>query len=163
MTGKRGAGSAAPGKDRVGIVVPPPAYPLAGLGVAWLLQWAAPLPGAPAWLRLSGGVLAILAVAFALWAVATLVRARTPVDPYRPTTAVVETGPYRRTRNPIYLAFTAGMLGIGLALGWTWSFLVAPLVFVALDILVVRREEAYLSGKFGDAYAGYRQRVRRWL
>lgn len=120
--------------------------------------WAVPLP-----VRIAGAAVALLAVAFALWAVATLLRHRTPFDPYRPTTAIVVEGPFGRTRNPIYLAFGLGALGIGLAAGLPWSVATAPLALVALDRLVVRREERYLAGKFGDEYETYRRDVRRWL
>lgn len=150
--------------DRVGIVVPPPLYPLAGLGAAWALQQLVPPPWAvPLSVRIAGAAVAVLAIAFALWAVATLLRHKTPFDPYRPTTAIVVVGPFRRTRNPIYLAFGFGALGIGLAAGLWWSVATAPLVLLALDRFVARREERYLAGKFGAEYETYRRAVRRWL
>jgi len=150
-------------KDRVGIVVPPPAYPLAGLAASWALQRWLPLPAVPLAARVAGAALAVAAVALALWAVATLARHRTPVDPYRPTLRVVRAGPYAWSRNPIYLAFALGEAGIGLALGWWWVLALGPLVLLALHLLVVRREEAYLAGKFGAAYEEYRASTRRWL
>jgi protein-S-isoprenylcysteine O-methyltransferase Ste14 len=158
-------GSSAPAPDRVGIVVPPPVYALAGLGAAFLLQrWLPPPWPVPLAARVAGVVVAALAIALALWAVRSLFRHRTPLDPYRPTTAIVQDGPYRRSRNPIYLAFGFGVLGIGLAAGWWWSVGTAPAVLVALDrLVVVRREERYLAGKFGAVFAAYRTRVRRWL
>lgn len=150
--------------DRVGIVVPPPLYALAGLAVAYALQvLAAPPWAVPVAVRITGAAVAVLAVAFAVWAMVTLIRRRTPFDPYRPTTAIVAEGPYRRTRNPIYLAFGFGVLGIGLAAGWGWSLAAAPVVLLALDRFVVRAEERYLAGKFGAEYEAYRRTVRRWL
>ena len=150
--------------DRVGIVVPPPLYALAGLGAAYGLQvWATPPWPVPVAMRLAGAAVAVLAVAFAVWAVVTLLRRRTPFDPYRPTTAIVADGPFRRTRNPIYLAFGFGVLGIGLAAGWWWSVAAAPVVVLALDRFVVQAEERYLAGKFGPEYEAYRRSVRRWL
>jgi protein-S-isoprenylcysteine O-methyltransferase Ste14 len=152
------------GRDRVGILVPPPAYALLGLGAAYLLdRWASPPWPVPTHLRLAAAGLALLAIAVALWALLALVRRGTPFDPYRPTTALVADGPYRWSRNPIYLAFPLGVLGIGLAAGWWWSLATAAAVFAALDALVVRREERYLKGKFGAEYESYRRRVRRWL
>lgn len=150
--------------DRVGIVVPPPLYALAGLAAAYALQRLAWPPWAvPVAVRIAGAAVAVLAVAFAVWAMVTLIRRRTPFDPYRPTTAIVAEGPYRRTRNPIYLAFGFGVLGIGLAAGWWWSLAAAPVVLLALDRFVVRAEERYLAGKFGAEYDAYRRSVRRWM
>lgn len=154
----------APAPDRVGIVVPPPVYALAGLAFAYVLhRWLVPLGAVPLLVRVAAAALAVLAIALALWAVVSLLRRRTPFDPYRPTTAIVADGPFRRTRNPIYLAFGLGVLGIGLAAGWWWSVATAPAVVLALDRFVVRKEERYLAGKFGAAYEDYRARVRRWL
>lgn len=150
-------------RDRVGILVPPPAYPLAALAAGWALQRWLPLPAVPPAARVAGAALAAAAVAVALWAVATLVRHRTPLDPYRPTTAIVRAGPYAWSRNPIYLAFAVGEAGIGLALGWWWPLALAPLVLLLLHVRVVRREEAYLARKFGAEYEAYRQRTRRWI
>jgi protein-S-isoprenylcysteine O-methyltransferase Ste14 len=150
--------------DRVGIVVPPPLYAVAGLGAAYALQvWATPPWAVPVALRMAGAAIALLAVASAVWAVATLLRRGTPFDPYQPTTALVSQGPFRLTRNPIYLAFGLGVLGMGLAAGWWWSAATAPLVLLALDRFVVRAEERYLGGKFGAEYEAYRRAVRRWF
>lgn len=150
--------------DRVGIVVPPPLYALAGLAAAYALQrLATPAWAVPVAVRTTGAAVAFLSVAFAVWAMVTLIRRRTPFDPYRPTTAIVAEGPFRRTRNPIYLAFGFGVLGIGLAAGWWWSFAAAPAVLLALDRFVVRAEERYLAGKFGAEYEAYRRAIRRWM
>jgi protein-S-isoprenylcysteine O-methyltransferase Ste14 len=92
-----------------------------------------------------------------------VVRWRSTIDPYRPTTALVQSGPYRFSRNPIYVAFVLAEAGLGLAFGWWWALGLSPAVALALDVRVVRREEAYLDGKFGQAYQDYRGRVRRWL
>jgi protein-S-isoprenylcysteine O-methyltransferase Ste14 len=149
--------------DRVGILVPPPVYPLLGLLAAFLLEDGWHLGGVPEAVRIAGAALALACIAFALWALATLLRHRTPVDPYRATLAIVTAGPYRWSRNPIYLAFAVAVAGIGLAAGWLWSLVVAPVVLLALYWFVVRKEEAYLAGKFGDEYAAYQAQVRRWL
>jgi protein-S-isoprenylcysteine O-methyltransferase Ste14 len=148
--------------DRVGLVVPPPAYPLGGLALAWLLQKFAPLPPVPVPVRAVGTVLLALAAGLALWAAWTLLRHRTPIDPYRPTTTLVQTGPFRRSRNPIYVAFIAAHVGLGLAFAGWWALPVAPFVALALA-RVVRREEQYLARKFGPAYDPYLRRTRRWL
>ena len=80
-----------------------------------------------------------------------------------PTTAIVTDGPYRFTRNPIYLGMFLGLVGLAIAFDNLW--LLAMLVPFALAIRygVVAREETYLEGKFGEVYTAYRSRVRRWL
>lgn len=150
-------------RDRVGILVPPPLYPLAALGASWALERWAPLPDVPLAGRVAGLLVAVAAVALALWAAATLLRHRTPVDPYRATKALVDQGPYARTRNPIYLALVLGAVGIGLAAGWLWAVPLSLFAGVLLHVVVVLREERYLASKFGEAYASYRSRVRRWV
>jgi protein-S-isoprenylcysteine O-methyltransferase Ste14 len=81
----------------------------------------------------------------------------------RPTTAIVERGPYRFTRNPIYMGMFGGLIGLGIAFDNLWL----PLMLVPFALVirygVVAREEAYLERKFGDAYRQYRARVRRWV
>jgi protein-S-isoprenylcysteine O-methyltransferase Ste14 len=84
-------------------------------------------------------------------------------DPRTPTPELIVGGPYRFSRNPIYLGMTLLQAGIGLALGNLWIvLLLAPVLFV-LQRAVIEPEETYLARRFGEAYAGYRARVRRWL
>jgi protein-S-isoprenylcysteine O-methyltransferase Ste14 len=85
------------------------------------------------------------------------------VDPREATTAVVESGPFRYTRNPAYVAFTVAYLGISLLAGSRWPLLLLPVVLVVVDRGVIHREERYLDARFGSDYSGYRRRVRRWL
>ena len=87
----------------------------------------------------------------------------TNVNPTLPTTAIVENGPFRLTRNPLYLGLTLIYVGLSFFLNTWWSlFLLIP-VWLVMHFLVVRREEAYLQRKFGQSYLAYCQRVRRYL
>lgn len=87
----------------------------------------------------------------------------TNVNPTQPTTTIVEAGPFRFTRNPLYLGLTLIYIGLSLLLNTWWSvFLLVP-VWVLMHRFVVRREEAYLERKFGGTYLDYRRRVRRYL
>ena len=146
------------------IIRPPLAWGLAVIaGLA--LNWLAPLPLLPAdlpagWL---GAMVFVLALALVAWAIVTITRAGSNVPTNLPTTTIVESGPYRFTRNPIYLAMFLGL--VGLAIAFDNLLLLMMLVPFALVIRngVVAREEAYLERKFGDVYRGYRARVRRWL
>ncbi len=80
-----------------------------------------------------------------------------------PTTAIVETGPYRFTRNPIYLGMFLGLVGLAIAFDSLWLLVMLVPFTLAIRYGVVAREEAYLERKFGDAYRQYRARVRRWV
>jgi protein-S-isoprenylcysteine O-methyltransferase Ste14 len=93
----------------------------------------------------------------------TFRRARTAILPTRPASQLVDGGPYRFTRNPMYTGLTTAYVGAAALLDSVWPLLLLPLVLAALVRLVVRREEAYLRGAFGAEYAAYQARVRRWL
>jgi len=77
--------------------------------------------------------------------------------------ALVTGGPYRFSRNPIYLGFVLILAGFPLFSGTVWGAILVPVLILNLNNLVIQHEEAYLEKKFGEAYAGYRSRVRRWL
>jgi protein-S-isoprenylcysteine O-methyltransferase Ste14 len=119
------------------------------------------LPSLPA--RLLGVFLIAASGALAIPAKKAMRRAGTNINPNLPATAMVTDGPFRYTRNPLYLSLAALYAGLALLIGAVW-----PLVWLApLMILVhwgvVRREERYLEAKFGDAYRAYKARVRRWI
>ena len=134
------------------------------LVVAWLLHLVAPLPlplsGARVWL---GVLLVAAAVALMAWAVTTMRRAHTTVIPWEEVSRLVTEGPFRFSRNPIYLADALAYLGVTLLVGSWWPLLVFPAVLLAMLRLVISREEEYLAARFGADYAAYRSRVRRWV
>jgi protein-S-isoprenylcysteine O-methyltransferase Ste14 len=105
----------------------------------------------------------VLALALFAWAVVTITRAGSNVPTYLPTTTIVESGPYRFTRNPIYLAMFLGLIGLAIAFDNLWLLMALVPFALVIHYGVVAREEAYLARKFGDVYRGYRARVRRWL
>ena len=111
----------------------------------------------------AGWLLIVLGLGVMLWAVWTFTRARTSVLPFRPASAMVTSGPYRFSRNPMYVGLTLLYVGLALLTGMAWPLVMLPLALVALTGLVIRREERYLEGAFGGEYAAYRARVRRWL
>ncbi len=90
-------------------------------------------------------------------------RKRTSVIPYRPTTAIIQSGPFRLTRNPVYLGDTLLYVGVALVMNTAWPLLLLPLVLLIVHRGVILREERYLEQKFGDEYISYRSRVRRWI
>ncbi|PWK64131.1 isoprenylcysteine carboxylmethyltransferase family protein [Aminobacter sp. AP02] len=151
--------------DTAQVVIRPPfAWGLAviaGLVLHWLVPWPFLPDHLPAgWL---GWIIFMLALALFVWAIVTITKTGSNVPTNRPTTAIVESGPYRFTRNPIYLGMMLGLVGLAVALDNLW--LLVTLVLFALTIRygVVAREERYLERKFGAVYGGYRSRVRRWL
>jgi len=133
---------------------------LLGLGLHWLL----PLRFGGGGLRLAFGLVLIGAgVAAGGWTLTWLRRTHQDPDPRKPSPELILGGPFRWSRNPIYLGMVLLQAGIGVAAGNGWLLLLlAPLVLI-LQHSVIEREEEYLARKFGDAYAAYRASVRRWL
>ena len=150
--------------DNPGVLVfPPLLYSgtlLIGLLLHWLRHWYLPHP----WpVRIVGLVLVFASGVLGKWGEATLKRAGTNVNPHQPSLVIVSEGPYRYTRNPLYLALIGLYLGITIAVGTAW-----PLVFLIPVLLVthfgiIKREERYLAAKFGQPYLEYLARVRRWV
>jgi len=146
------------------IIRPPLAWGLAVIaGLA--LNWLVPLPFLPAdlpagWL---GAMVIVLALALFAWAIVTITRAGSNVPTNRPTTTIVEAGPYRFTRNPVYLGMFLGLIGLAIAFDNLWLLIMLVPFALLIRYGVVPREEAYLERKFGNVYRGYRSRVRRWL
>ena len=125
---------------------------------------AIPFPPLPEWLR--WGLVAAAAVA-GLLLVGSALRlfrdAGTRPEPWKPASSLTTRGIYRRTRNPMYLGMALVHAGIAVAIGSLAAlFLLLPAVII-VDRLVIRREEAYLSRRFGQPYIDYKERVRRWL
>jgi len=150
-----------------GVRVPPPLIFAGGLLLGWLLHRAQPLHlfgAAPAGVRPGlGWLLVIAGFALSFSGVITFLRARTAVIPHHPASRLVTTGPYRFTRNPMYLGLTLAYLGGVVLMDSLWPLLLLPFVLFTLSVAVIRREERYLAAAFGDAYATYRRQVRRWL
>lgn len=134
------------------------------MALGYLLHLRYPLPLLPAQAaRVLSLALLIFSLFVAFSAAGAMHRAHTSVLPMRPTTALVTSGPYRWSRNPIYIA----EMGVYLAVAaWVngWALvLLFPVLFLLLDRGVVRREEVYLRGKFGPEYEAYMRAVRRWV
>jgi len=145
-------------------VVRPPLVVLASLFSGAMLNVPWPLPFFPDALRLPVGCLMVaMAAALFSYSIRQFRMAGTPVPGNKPATAIVRGGPYRFSRNPIYLAFFALHLGLAILINSLWlvATLVATVAIIA--IVVVPREERYLDGRFGSEYLEYKASVRRWL
>lgn len=99
----------------------------------------------------------------ALWALIGFYRADTDVRPDKPDSALIMSGPYRYSRNPLYIVLILVQITAALWLNMLWVLLLTPLSAVVINYYAVRREERYLEQRFGQEYLDYKQRVRRWL
>lgn len=151
-------------RDRPAIVAPPPLLYLIALAAVIALQWLRPLPilehAAATWI---GGALLALGLALNLWGAWTMRRARTPINPYRPVEAVVTTGAFRLSRNPLYVGLDLVLLGLALLLDSLWGIAALLVVVVVMHYGVILPEERYLEERFGEPYRRYRAAVRRYL
>jgi protein-S-isoprenylcysteine O-methyltransferase Ste14 len=151
-------------RDHAGVRVPPPLIYLAGLMLGLGAERVISTPSLPRPAAVAAGVLGgALAAALDGGAMRRFLRARTAMEPWKPASALVTGGPYRLTRNPMYLGMACLYTGLALAFGLLWSLALLPVVLVLVDRFVIVREERYLERRFGDSYRNYRAQVRRWL
>jgi protein-S-isoprenylcysteine O-methyltransferase Ste14 len=155
-------------KDAAAVRVFPPAIPLVmillgvGLNHLWPIDpgFEIPKPGRY-WV---GGLLVAGAfLGLGLWPVVLFRRSGQSEIPWTPTSQIVERGPYRVTRNPMYLQMVLICVGVAVILGNLWILALTPLAGWCLQRFAILPEEAYLERKFGDTYLAYKRRVRRWL
>ena len=146
-----------------GMVRPPLVY-LSAIALGVLLHFAWPLRLVSPTLSMAiGAPTVVVAVALFVWSVRTLRIAGTPVPGDRPTTAIVRAGPYRFSRNPIYLAFSLFQLGVACWLESLWLVLTLVPAVALMSFVVIPREERYLELRFPTEYPSYKRAVRRWL
>jgi protein-S-isoprenylcysteine O-methyltransferase Ste14 len=159
---KHGVSGAAP--DRPGVIVFPPLLFLGAIFLGITLQVLWPIHLFSAGLARPLGILFLLAgAALVLSAFKSFKKAGTDVRPDRPTTAIASDGPYRLTRNPIYLGNSMCYLGLAFLFNAFWPLPALVPFFLLLHWGIVLPEEHYLERKFGEAYLEYKTRVRRWL
>jgi protein-S-isoprenylcysteine O-methyltransferase Ste14 len=150
--------------DHAQVRTHPPGLTLVHILAAFLLEWLAPLPfPLPMFIRALGGLLVLGGVSLAVSAVRQFNLVHTTLDPHGAVTFVVTRGPYRFTRNPIYVSYVCMLIGFPLALNTYWGLVLSPLLVLLLDRLVIQYEEAYLERKFGGVYLNYKSKARRWL
>jgi protein-S-isoprenylcysteine O-methyltransferase Ste14 len=160
---ERGPPPARPDVANLGRLRPPLVYLGAiALGLVIHLLWPARVApasvGTPVGLALTLGAVALFA-----YAVRTFRAAGTPIPGNRPTTRIVRAGPYRFSRNPIYLAFSVLQLGLALWLNSLWILLTLIPAVALMALVVIPREERYLEARFPAEYLPYKASVRRWL
>src|SRR5262249_39173774 len=146
----------------LGLARPPVIY-FGAIVTGLVLHFAWPLPFFPRVGILLGALLATVAATLFLWSIRTFHSAGTPVPGNKPTTAIVKFGPYRLSRNPIYLAFSLFQIGIAFSLNDAWILITLLPAILLMSFVVIPREERYLETRFGQEYTKYKASVRRWL
>lgn len=150
--------------DRAAVAFHPPLMLLVLIILGIAGQWIFDASFLPTRLAISIGV---PIVAFALfifgWAVGTMRRGGASVPTHLPTDAIVDAGPFRISRNPIYLSMALLLIGIGIWANSIWFLAFAIVAVILLTRYVILPEEQYLEGKFGEHYLSYKDKVRRWI
>jgi protein-S-isoprenylcysteine O-methyltransferase Ste14 len=144
----------------------PPLIYGAAIAAAFLLQAYFPIEvaGTNIWIaRACGGVLVITAIVLDVWAMRTLLDCHTTILPNRCSTHLVTSGPYRFTRNPIYLGYTLATAGIGLAVLNPWCIVTAIIAAALTNVVAIKREEMHLLSRFGIDFERYRNGTTRWI
>jgi len=151
-------------KDHANVKIHPPVLLFLHVGVALLLKWLFPISTAiPKMIEWLGYGIVLIGLGFAFFAMKRFRKAHTTLDPHGSVSAIVTDGPYRFSRNPIYVGLVCTLIGLPLVLGTIWGIILIPLFIVLMNRLVIQHEEVYLAEKFGDEYTSYKSRVRRWL
>jgi len=156
---------AAPSEDHADVHILPPLLFLGSIALGVLLNLTIVVRLAvDSGLRVPFGLALIaLGVAPIAWAIRWMSRTKQDPDPRKPTPELIAGGPFRYSRNPIYVGMTLIQAGVGVALGNLWILLLLVPTLMILRRGVIEKEEAYLERKFGDSYVRYRASVRRWL
>ncbi len=153
-------------KDNPGVFIPPPLIYAAFFGASGYLQKRLSIGGSffdNPWSR-TGSVLLLMAALYILSrSLVQFIRTKNTVITVRAASSLQKTGIYRLTRNPMYLGLALIYLGLACLIGKWWNILLFPLLLLTVQEFVIRREEKYLTRRFGREYDEYRNAVRRWL
>lgn len=151
-------------QDHPGVIALPPVLYGIGFVAGLLLRWLWPLPILPQAIAFWLGLLLLgFGGGTALWGQRTMRAAGTNVNPSLPTTVLITSGPFRLSRNPLYMALNLLYLGLSLAVNTWWGFVTLAPLLLLMHYGVILREERYLEQKFGESYRQYRSSVRRYL
>jgi len=151
-------------QDSSGALAPPPVFFGIALAVGFVLDAIWPQPILPQTIQyIVGFPLIVLSILAALTVVREFRRHKTNLDVHKPTTAIIATGPFRFSRNPVYLSLVVLVTGIAVAVDSYWLLITMLPAIAVVHKFVILREEAYLTRKFGDDYLSYKSGVRRWL
>jgi len=155
-------------RDAAAVRMFPPGVPLLtillgiGLNRLWPLELGFAL-GAPARYWVGGTIVVGALLGLSFYSVTLVRRTGQSENPWKPTTEIVNRGPFRFTRNPMYLQMLLGCIGFAIILTNMWILLLTPVCAWVLHRFAILPEEAYLERKFGEKYLSYKRKVRRWL
>jgi len=150
--------------EKVNVVAKPPAIYAVSILSGILLQIIWPLTITSfLWVRVLGLIMIGLAVALSIWADQEFKQHDTAVNPDQLPTSLVMSGPYRLSRNPMYVGLTLFQLGLALSLNSLWLVLTMIPTLLVMSYGVIDREEHFMAAKFGQNYSEYKNRVRRWF
>ncbi len=153
-------------KDGAAVRIPPPLYFFACLGFGFLFEYLYPIDSINYSLasRLCvGSIFLIISGYFALGAIVVLNKNKTPFDPAKSTVMIVQEGPFRFSRNPMYLSLLVLLIAIAIFFISLWLFMTVPILYLLFLFYAVKPEEKYLKQKFGQEYLDYKAKVRRWI
>jgi protein-S-isoprenylcysteine O-methyltransferase Ste14 len=153
--------------DTAGVTILPPVIYVAGLVVGYVIQFLLPLPILPPLFDVAIRILGLVVLCAGGWLMfmtaSTFQRAGTPLNPHEVTKALTFDGPYRFSRNPMYLGMTLVLIGFAMIGNALWPLLAAIPAVWWIQTQVIEKEERYLEAKFGAPYLDFKKRVRRWI
>lgn len=153
-------------KDSPGVHVPPPLIYVAFFFLSIGLQRLSPLPDPLAHTlphRIIGSLCCVLALLFIFPALLMFLRSRNTLITFLPARSLQVDGIYAWSRNPMYFGLLMAYLGLACLIGNWWTLFLVPVVVLAVERVVIKKEEAYLDRAFGAEYTAYKSRVRRWF
>src|SRR6266536_1653445 len=151
-------------EDGPGCPIAPPLLFVVPIVASLVMDWLVPTTFTQGAIRWNlGAIFFVAGLALNIAGSVTQKRAGTDPIPFTPSTRIVAHGPYRFSRNPMYIGLALWTLGIAFLVDCAWMLLAVPIGLVLIDRLVVTREERYLERKFGEEYLSYKRRVRRWI
>lgn len=149
--------------DSPNVITFPPLIYIGGLLLGLLLRYIIPLQVLDGKLSILGWVFIVLSIILLIMSTKFFVKEHTNIDVRKPTTSIITSGPYRFSRNPIYLSMTIFYLGITILIGDLWLLFILIPILLTIQYGVIKHEEHYLTKKFGEKYTTYKESVRRWL
>src|SRR5213083_1813557 len=153
-----------PEEERPGVPIAPPLLFILPIVASLVMEWLVPTTFTQGVFRWNlGAIFFVAGLALNIVGFVTQKRAGTDPIPFHPSTRIVTHGPYRFSRNPMYIGLALCTLGLAFLVDCAWMLLAVPIALVLIDRLVVTREERYLERKFGEEYLSYKRRVRRWI
>jgi protein-S-isoprenylcysteine O-methyltransferase Ste14 len=155
-------------QDHAAVRVFPPAVPLLTVVAGLLIEIRWPIATGitinPVLRYVIGaGMISAAIIGLGVWSVTIMRRSGQSENPWKPTTSVIDYGPFRITRNPMYLQMVLVCFGFSIVFANVWIAILTPFCALVLDRLVIQYEEEYLERKFGEHYREYKARVRRWI